>query len=235
MTAPREAEISALKSVRYFEHLTAAELSQLAQALTPRKFSPGQIIFHMGDPGSLLYIIRKGKVKIYFPNAGGQEVVLDIFGESATFGELALFDDSPRSATIEALEQTEAYTLHREKFLQLIEKNPACAVDMMALLAQRIRHMNAQFGDVFSVLLPGRLARKLLYLAENHGKVTVDGILIPLSLTQTDLAQMTGATRVSINKAIRYFTKEGWISTQGRKFLIHDAAALERQVAMAGG
>lgn len=231
-----DAAIRALTDIPYFSLLSRPELEQLALSLVPRRFQPGQIIFHMGDPGGLLYIIKRGKVKIYFPNTSGQEIVLDIFGESTTFGDLALFDDAPRSATIEALQETEAYTLGRTEFLGYIRSNPEFAIAIMAKLAQTIRQMNEQFSDVFAVLLPGRLARKLLSLAESHGKVTANGILIPLSLTQTDLAQMTGSTRVSINKAIKHFRNEGWISvSKGRRITIHDPDALRYQIIASGG
>lgn len=231
---PRDARL-ALKSMLYFEKLNEAELEQLAAAVVLRQFSAGQVIFHMGDPGGLLYIVKSGKVKIYFPSIEGEETMLDIFGEGAVFGEFALFDNSPRSATAEAIEETEAYTLHRTEFLRVIRSNTDVAIQVMAGLAEMIRRMNTEINDVFNMPLPARVARKLLNLAENHGKVTMTGIVIPIKMTQTDLAKMTGATRVSINKVINRFKGEGWISVDGGVYTLKDSDALELLIRMSGG
>lgn len=226
--------VQALRSIPFFAQLNPNELRDLSRAVVLRRFGPGQIIFHLGDPGGLLYIINHGKVKIYFPNAEGFEVVLAILGDGDFFGDLALFDDAPRSATAETLEPTEAYTLHRDEFLRHLRENPDIAIHVLGSLAQRIRQMNEQISDIFFLDLPGRLARQLLNLARAHGEETAEGILIPLALTQTDLAEMIGATRVSINKALSRFRKAQWVSVKGRRFTIRDAAALENLIRLSG-
>lgn len=226
---------SALKLVPFFNNLTADETEQLAQRLVMRRFNAGQIIFHHGDPGGLLYIISKGKVKITHSTPDGQEAMLAIFGSGDFFGELALLDDSPRSATIEALQTTETLTLHREDFIRFISDNPNFALHVLHTLAQHIRRLNNQISDIFFLDLPARLARQLLHLAEQHGKNTKDGILIELSLTQTDLAEMTGATRVSINKALGRFRRSNWVKVSGRKFTIIDEGALQNLIQTSGG
>ncbi len=232
--APQSA-IHALQAVPFFAQLSSSELHDLSRALVRRRFNPHQVIFHLGDPGGLLYIVDTGKVKIYYPNAEGQEVVLAILGRNDFFGELALFDDSPRSATAETIEPTHVYTLHRDEFMRYIRQNPDFSIKVMSTLAKRIRQMNEQISDVFFLDLPGRLARKLLRLAEDHGEEMSDGIFIPLQLTQTDLAEMTGATRVSVNKALRRFRSAGWVTVQGRRFTINDPDALEDLISFSGG
>ena len=230
-----QSAIDALKAVPFFAPLPYSDLLELSRSLVRRRFNPDQAIFHLGDPGGLLYIIESGKVKIYFPNPEGQEVVLAILGRNDCFGELALFDDAPRSATAETLEPTFVYTLHREEFMRHLENNPNFAVTMLSTLAKQIRQMNEQISDVFFLDLPGRLARKLLNLAETHGEATSDGVLIPLPLTQTDLAEMTGATRVSVNKALRRFRNAGWVSVSGRRFTIHNTEALKELISLSSG
>lgn len=233
-TAAYSAE-DVLKNVPFFAKLSSAEAQALSDRLIIRRFSSDQIIFHLGDPAGLLYIITKGKVKISHSSADGQEAVLAILGEGDFFGELALLDDSPRSATAEAIDLTETLTLHRDDFLSYLDNNPAFTRHVLQILAKRIRHLNKQISDIFFLDLPARLARTLLLLAEQHGKPTREGIVIDLSLTQTDLAEMTGATRVSINKALGRFRRANWVLVEGRQLTILDSDALETLIQISGG
>ncbi len=225
----------ALKLVPFFNNLNQEEVANLSKRLVPRRFNAGQIIFHHGDPGGLLYIISRGKVKITHSTPDGQEAMLAIFGTGDFFGELALLDDSPRSATVEALEPTDTMTLHRDEFIRYIHNNPNFSLHVLQTLAQHIRRLNNQLSDIFFLDLPARLARQLLHLADQHGRHTDEGIRIELSLTQTDLAEMTGATRVSINKALGRFRRANWVKVSGRKFTIIDREALRNLIQTSGG
>ncbi len=225
----------ALKLVPFFNNLNQEEVDNLSRRLVPRRFNAGQIIFHHGDPGGLLYIIGRGKVKITHSTPDGQEAMLAIFGTGDFFGELALLDDSPRSATVEALEPTDTMTLHRDEFIRYIHNNPNFSLHVLQTLAQHIRRLNNQLSDIFFLDLPARLARQLLHLADQHGRHTDEGIRIELSLTQTDLAEMTGATRVSINKALGRFRRANWVKVSGRKFTIVDREALRNLIQTSGG
>ena len=235
MLSASEASAEALKKVPFFANLNKSDIAALSRKLVIRRFSPNQIIFHLGDPGGLLYIISIGKVKISHSTIDGQEAVLAILGSGDFFGELALLDDSPRSASAEAIEDTETLTLHRDEFLDFLDSNPAFARHVLNVLARRIRHLNNQISDIFFLDLPARLARTLLLLADQHGRSSSDGVTIELSLTQTDLAEMTGATRVSINKAIGRFRRAGWVSVEGREVTIIDQPALENLIRISGG
>lgn len=225
----------ALKSVPFFANLSQVDANALAERLVVRRFGTDQIIFHLGDPAGLLYIISSGKVKISHSSVEGQEAVLAILGAGDFFGELALLDDSPRSATAEAIELTETLTLHRDEFLSFLDNNPDFTRHVLTILARRIRHLNEQISDIFFLDLPARLARTLLLLADQHGRQTPDGVLIDLSLTQTDLAEMTGATRVSINKALGRFRRAKWVNVAGRQLTVLDPAALRRLIQISGG
>lgn len=235
MSARPRPAAQALQKVPFFSRLSDDEASALARRLVQRHFEENQVIFHRGDPGGLLYIISEGKVKITHGTPEGQEALLAILGTGDFFGELALLDDAPRSATAVAMERTQALTLHRGEFLNFLGKNPDFADHVMRTLAERIRHLNDQISDVFFLDLNGRLARTLLNLAENHGRQVDEGILIDLSLTQTDLAEMTGATRVSINKALGRFRRAKWVRLDGRTLILLDANALRNLIELAGG
>lgn len=228
-------ETQALQKVPFFSRLKPDEANELAQRLVPRTFSPDQVIFHLGDPGGLLYIISSGKVKISNSTPEGQEALLAILGTGDFFGELALLDDAPRSATAEAIEATETLTLHRDEFTHFLNGNPDFAYHVMHTLAKRIRHLNDQISDVFFLDLNGRLARTLINLAKDHGRSVDEGMLIDITLTQTDLAEMTGATRVSINKTLSRFRSARWVQIQGRHLILLDIPALERLIQMSGG
>ena len=235
MNAPRDSAAQALQKVPFFSNLSLTDANSLAKRLVPRHFNTGQIIFHHGDPGGLLYIIIKGKVKITHSTLDGQEALLTIFGSGDFFGELALLDDSPRSASVEAIKPTEVLTLHRDDFIRYLRNNPDFALYVLHTMAKHIRRLNNQLSDIFFLDLPGRLGRALLQLADQHGIETPEGILIDLNLTQTDLAEMVGATRVSINKAIGRFRRAKWIKNQGRRFTILDREALLNLIQVSGG
>jgi CRP/FNR family transcriptional regulator len=225
----------ALQKVPFFAGRSQAEMAVLAERLVLRHFDADQVIFHFGDPAGLLYIITGGKVKITYSSPDGQEAVLAILGEGDFFGELALLDDSPRSATAETIEPTETLTLHRDEFLSYIDSKPAFARHVLHILAKRIRHLNKQVSDIFFLDLPARLARTILLLADQHGEPAADGVLITISLTQTDLAEMTGATRVSINKALGRFRRAGWVRVEGRHLTVVNREALDHLIHISGG
>lgn len=227
--------VQALQVVPFFANMPDDHAVELAKSLVPRRFGLGQVIFHLGDPGGLLYLISRGKVKISHTTPEGQEVVLAILGPGDFFGELALLDDAPRSATAVALEATETWTLHREEFMRYLAENPEFALHVLKTLARHIRRLNTQLADIFFLDLPGRLARVLLNLAEQYGRRISDGIIIELSLTQTDLAEMTGATRVSVNKALGRFRRSGWIRVNGRQVTVLDRESLAGLIEVSGG
>lgn len=235
MNPEAEAAAKVLKSVPFFANLQPEEIDELASRLVPRRFHAGSTVFHLGDPGGLLYILVNGKVKISHSNPDGQEALLAILGTGDFFGELALLDESPRSATAEAIAPTETLTLHRDDFMRFIEKHPAFSKHVLTILARRIRRLNAQISDIFFLDLPGRLARTLIDLSEQHGRETAEGTVIELALTQTDLAEMTGATRVSINKALGRFRRSNWVKVKGRRFTIVDKDSLAKMIELAGG
>ncbi|MGH2537185.1 MAG: Crp/Fnr family transcriptional regulator [Candidatus Promineifilaceae bacterium] len=224
-----------LMNVPFFASLGPSELATLAENLVGRQFATGQVIFHLGDPGGLLYVITSGKVKISQTSPEGHEVLLAILGNSDFFGELALLDDSPRSATAAAIEPTSTLTLHRDAFLAYLTSDPAFARHVLNVLARRIRHLNNQISDIFFLDLPARLARILLQLSERYGLPTKGGTAIDIPLTQTDLAEMTGATRVSVNKALGRFRRNNWVRVEGRQVSVLEPDALRHLIQMSGG
>jgi CRP/FNR family cyclic AMP-dependent transcriptional regulator len=216
--------------VSLFANLDAESLRELAEVTRRRSFRPGEVIFHRDDPGQVLYVIREGKIRIYITSQDGQEVTLSVMGPNDYFGELALLDGHPRSASAIAIEPVELYALQRSDFLNAVLHHPRIAIQVMHVLSLRLRQTDAMIEDLLFLDVHGRVAKKLLELAELHGVKTPEGIQIDMKLTQTDLAALVGASRESVNKVVGYFIDKRFISTEKRKITILRLADLRRRV-----
>jgi CRP/FNR family cyclic AMP-dependent transcriptional regulator len=219
-----------LKQVSSFAHLPEEDLQELMAVAKKRIFRAGEVIFHRDDPGQVLYIIKEGKVKIAIIGPEGQEISLVILGKGEYFGEFALLDGLPRSADAIALERVECYTLQRSDFHRAILKNPRIAIHVMESLSRRLRNTDNMVEDLIFLDVYGRVAKKLLELAELHGVQTPNGIRIDVRLTQQELASMVGASRESVNKVLGYFTDKGYISTDKHRITLHRPAELKERI-----
>jgi CRP/FNR family transcriptional regulator/CRP/FNR family cyclic AMP-dependent transcriptional regulator len=223
--------IEFLQQTLLFADLKPAELDNIAQDIVPRHYQQGDIVFYEGDPGQCLYLIQSGQVRIFVNGLDGSETSVILFGRPGEiFGELAVVDGLPRSATAVALGNTTLYTMSRENFREHTLHYPQLALNFMKVLSSRVRSSTVQMDSLATLDVPQRLARKLLQLAQDYGIAQADGVHIKLQLTQTDLASLVGATRESINKALRDFRQQDWLHTQQGKIIILDAEALHTQV-----
>ena len=207
-------------------------LGQLARCLRRRTFHRGEVIFHQGDPGDTMHLVRSGRVKVVLPAETGDEAVLAIIGPGDCFGELAVIDGGPRSASVVAMEQVETLMLGRQDFLSFFRSNMAAAEQLVVNLARIIRRVNEDVADLAFLDLPGRLAKKLLDLADSHGE-PIDGgkgVEITVPLTQEELAGMIGATRPSVNKVLGWYEDQGAIQRRGRKIAILKPDMLRQRV-----
>jgi CRP/FNR family transcriptional regulator, cyclic AMP receptor protein len=223
-------ETSYFKQVSFFADLPEEEIQVLSSATKRRTFRAGEVIFHRDDPGQVLYMIKEGKVKICIISPDGQEVSLAVFGKGEYFGEFALLDGLPRSTDAVALEKVECYTLQRSDFHNTIQKNPKIAILILEALSKRLRNTNQMVEDLIFLDVYGRVAKKLLELAEAHGVKTEDGVRIDVRLTQQELASMVGASRESVNKVLGYFTDKNFISTDKHRITIHNTNDLKRRI-----
>lgn len=209
-----------------FAGLTDRPLEALLKRIRPRRFNRGSVIFYQGDPGNLLYIILTGAVKITVPSAVGKELVLSVLGPGDFFGELSLFDGEPRSATAESIEDTHTLVLSRDDFLALVQENPQMAVHILMLLSRRLRGTNILAQDACLLDLPGRLARRLMELADRYGKKEGKEIAISVRLTQAELAALVGATRVATNRQLHRMRELGLIAWSMQHITVRDPDAL---------
>ena len=219
MDVARVAEYLAENPV--FACLSAADRVALAARMRPRHFARDEIVFHRDDPAGHVFLIAAGTVKISVPDEAGHEVLVALERGGDVFGELALFDDSPRSATVTAITETSALALTRADFVGVLERNPEAMRKMLALLARMIRRSTGHVEDLVFLDLPGRVAKCLLDLAEASGTDQVD-------LTQEDLGSFVGATRVSVNRVLADLERRGAI-TVGRRHIELTARDLLRR------
>ncbi|TMD53016.1 MAG: Crp/Fnr family transcriptional regulator [Chloroflexi bacterium] len=218
-----EAVARVLASAPVFNALSETERGELVGHLRPRRFSRDEVVFHRDDAAGHVYVILSGSVKVSIPDEEGHEIVVAVEREGAVFGELALFDDAPRSATVTALDQTQVVTLAREDFLRVLERSPRATREILRLLARTVRRASGRIEDLVFLDVPGRVAKCLLDLATAHARTEVE-------LTQDDLAAFVGATRVSVNRALADLESQGAIAVGRRHIAVKEPALLRKQV-----
>ncbi len=225
-----ENETIYFKQVPLFTGLAEEDMRELMAVARKRTFRSGEVIFHRDDPGQVLYVIKEGKVKISLVSPDGQEIVLTVLGKGECFGEFAILDGLPRSADAITLEKVECYTLQRSDFHNAIAKNPKIAIQVLEVLTKRLRTNDQMVEDLIFLDVYGRVAKKLLELAETHGEKIENGTRINVRLTQQELASMVGASRESVNKVMGYFTDKNFISTDKHRITLHRINELKRRI-----
>jgi CRP/FNR family cyclic AMP-dependent transcriptional regulator len=179
-----------------FAPLSQKERLDLAAHMRPRHFGRNEVVFHRDDPAGHIYLIAAGTVKISVEDEGGHEVVIALIRGGDVFGELGLFDDAQRSATVTALTETTAFSLSSKDFRDVLTKNADAMWQLLTLMAQRIRRSTGHIEDLVFLDLPGRIAKCLIDQDELFGKKGV------VALTQEDIASFVGATRVAVNRVL---------------------------------
>ena len=220
-----------LQEIPLFHDLSQEQLRSIAKDVQPRRFGQGEIIFREGDPGQVLYLVQAGQVRIYVNGLDGSETSVILFGRPGDmFGELAVIDGLPSSATAVALDETLLYTISRESFRLHMQRFPQLALNFMKELTHRVRYNTRQMDSLASLPVSQRLARKLLELAQDYGRIETESVIIDMTLTQANLASLIGATRESTNKILRDFRERYLIWFEYGRITILDADALRAEV-----
>ena len=219
----------ALASIPFFSGLDPASLESVGRGMRTRRFRRGEVIFHQGDPGDALFIVSSGSIKIVLPSETGDEAILATLRSGDVFGELALLDGAPRSATAVAIEPSETLVLPRDRFRELLATEPAIRDALLAALAGELRRLTNHVEELHFLDITGRLASRLARLANEGGSPQPDGsIRLPSPLTQGDLAAMIGCTRQSVNKLLGMFTDDGLIRLERDSIVVLDLDRLVR-------
>lgn len=213
-----------LATVPLFSGLDHSELETFAELTRERSYPRGSVILFENDPGDSLFIVRSGRVKVVLIGEDGREVILGVLGVGQHFGEQALIDEQPRSAHVIAMEDASLIVLRREDFRKRVESSPNVAWTLLKEMSRRLRSADDKIGGLVLLDVPGRIARLLLDMAEESGSDQIEK-----SLTHQTIAQMIGASRETVSRAMREFVEAGWIATEQRRIRITNRAALEQR------
>lgn len=223
---PDENVLPLLASHRLLGRLPEAELTALVRQATLQNVPERAAIFAQGDTGNTVVAVVDGYVKMSATTAAGREVVLEVAGPGAVFGELAVLNGWPRSAEVEALSPCRLLVIEGGLFVRTLMRHPEAMLEVVRLLSERLRRVTEQMTDAVDMPAPARLAKALLKLAAMHSHKVADGLRIDLMLSQRELGGMTGLTRESINKHLATWRDAGWLRLADGAVVISRVSAL---------
>ena len=212
-----------LASVPLFSGLDLSDRQRFIEVTRERTYPKGSVILFENDPGDSLYIVRQGRVKVVLIGEDGREIILGVLGPGEHFGELSLIDQQPRSATVIAMEDASLLILHRDDFRRRVEASPAVAWSLLTELSRRLRRADEKIGGLVLLDVPGRIARLLLDFAAEGPNGRIER-----ALTHQTIAQMIGASRETVSRAMKDFQDAGWIGVERRRITVLDEVALRR-------
>ncbi len=219
-----------LHRVPVFASLGELELGRVAEVAVPRRFSAGEVVFREGDESSTCYVVKTGRARAVREHADGRALTLAHFGPGDIFGELAMFDDERRSATVEAVEDTETVAILGGDMRRLLRVHPDIAVKLLAALGRRLRETNERLARQSFQTVQSRVASVLGQLVEVAREEGAGDRDVLITQTQAELARLAGSSRESASRFLAVLERAG-IITQGRgKLVVHDPAALRRYV-----
>ena len=229
MPIPSEV-VELLGRVPVFSTLAREDLERVAELSVPREFDAGQVVFREGDASDTCYIVRSGRARAVRAHRGGRTITLAQFGPGDFFGELALFEQELRSATVEAIEPTSAIAVLGPDMRRLMNEHSDIAVKLVISLGRRLRETNERLTRQSFQTVQSRVASVLAQLVEQaRAEGAADGDVL-VTATQADLAQLAGSSRESASRFLAVLERAGVI-TQGRgKLVVHDADALQGYV-----
>jgi len=219
-----------LKKVPLFSELDDGELQQLAGVVREHHYKKHTTIVHVDDPGNALYILKSGLVKVTIEDQHGYEMILRILYPTDFFGDMSLLDGMPRSATVTTQEFSDVMTISRDHFLNIIEKSPKILLKMTSVVSQRLRKANELIHSLAFFDVYGKVARVLLNLATERGRVTEQGTVIDMRLTQQELAELAGMTRETMARTLREFQQAGCIRVESGVISILALDMLRREI-----
>jgi CRP/FNR family transcriptional regulator, cyclic AMP receptor protein len=223
-----EEEVKMLSMVDILEPLSEEELEELAHRCPDRRIDVGEFLYTPSDPSERLFVLKRGKVRIYRIAEGG-EITLAMVDEGTVFGEMALTGQHLREAHAQAMEPTLVLSMRRADLEHFISKNPKVGLRVAQLLSERLRLYENRLEDLTLKGVPARLASLLLMLSEGEGVMTADKqIKIPTHYTHEHLGSMIGANRVAVTRAFCYLQDQGAVEVLRRRIYLADIGALKR-------
>ena len=222
-------DTDALRQTPLFSGFDDEALDALQQSMTDTGLERAEVLFREGDSGDRLYVVLDGKVKLGRTSADGRENLLAVLGTGQMFGELSLFDPGPRSATATAVTDCRLASLGHTDLQRWLTDRPDVARGLLFQLAHRLRRTNDVVADLVFSDVPGRVAKALLDLSTRFGQQADDGVHVHHDLTQEELAQLVGASRETVNKALADFANRGWLRLEPRSVVLTDVERLRHR------
>ncbi len=207
-----------------FRALPPAALERIGALALQRHYARGETVFSQGDPGDALYAVVSGRIRISTGAADGREIFLNFMEPGDTFGEIALLDGGPRTAAATAVEASELVSIGRDTFLELLEREPAVARELLRLCGERLRWTSGLLEDAALLDAPARLAKRLLSLGHLHGERSKGGVTLRIS--QEDLASFLGVSRQVVNQHLQGWKGRGWVSIGRGVITVRDEGAI---------
>ena len=218
-----------IRQAPLFSALNDEAALSLRESMVALKLYKGQVLFKEGQEGDRLYVVVHGKIKLGTTSSDGRENLLSILGPGEMFGELSLFDPEPRTSTAAAVTDARLVSLAHDAVIGLITTNPQTSLELLRRLAQRLRKSNEVLADLVFADVPGRVAKAIIDLGVRFGVQEDDGLHVNHDLTQEELAQLVGASRETVNKALADFAARGWVRLEPRAVLVTDVARLTKR------
>jgi CRP-like cAMP-binding protein len=221
---------NALRNSPLFQAMQPAELDEIINFSTERRFRRNQLILQKGDTGSSMMAVLRGRVRISSDSIDGKEITLNVINTGEVFGELALLDGKPRSAAATALEETVLLVVERQRFLPFLMRNQDLSLRMLAVLCEKLRRTSIELEQLALFDLPARLARVLLKLGADYGRPANGGKRIDFKLSQRDLSNLVASSRESVNKQLGAWREEGVLTLEEGHIVLRREADLEALV-----
>ncbi len=205
-----------LASVELFGEMHDEEIDDLTALAQIKKLSKDATIFHAGDPADAVFVVASGRVKVVITSSDGKEFILTVLGAGQVFGEMALLESAPRSASVVTLSAVELIVISRSDFQRLLDSNPRISQRLMAILSRRLRRANAKMESLAYMDVAGRLARYLLDLARDHGQRLGNGWVVVRRPTHSDIAHSIGTSRETVSRLINEFEEGFGLVNKGK-------------------
>ncbi len=205
-----------LAGVELFSELDADELAKVASVAQVRSFPKDSTIFHAGDLADAVFVVATGKVKVVVTSTDGKEFILTVLGAGQVFGEMALIESAPRSASVMTVTAVEALVISRHEFQHLLNTSPGISRKLLMILSRRLRRANSKMESLAYMDVAGRLARYLLDLARDHGQRVGNGWVVVRRPTHSDIAHSIGTSRETVSRLINEFEEGFGLVNKGK-------------------
>jgi CRP-like cAMP-binding protein len=230
MAPTSEDTVALLHRVPVFSTLAEPELARVAEVAVPRLFAASEVVFREGDESDTCYVVRSGHARATREHPDGRSITLARFGPGDIFGELAMFDNERRSATVEALEPTEAIAILGGDMRRLLREHPDIAVKLIAAIARRLRETNERLARQSFQTVQSRVASVIAQLVEAARAEGAADSDVLITVTQAEVAQLAGSSRESASRFLAVLERAGIISQGRGRLIVHDPDALARYV-----